>query len=73
MLTLSMRYCVPCYRFTEDLYDPTYISTIGVDFKISTMNINGKVAKLQLWDTAGAFHTVYMTCEKRGRGVMEAE
>lgn len=40
-------------RFADDVYEPTYISTIGVDFKIQTMEIGDKIAKLQLWDTAG--------------------
>jgi small GTP-binding protein len=26
---------------------------IGIDFKIKTINIDGKNVKLQIWDTAG--------------------
>eukprot|EP01084_Bolivina_argentea_P126308 223671_1 len=40
-------------RFAEGEYSPTFISTIGVDFKIATLRIDGKVVKLQIWDTAG--------------------
>lgn len=39
--------------FADDIFEASYISTIGVDFKIQTMRINSKVVKLQLWDTAG--------------------
>lgn len=40
-------------RFVEDKFTPTFITTIGIDFKIKTVDINGKRVKLQLWDTAG--------------------
>ena len=40
-------------RFADNSYTDSYISTIGVDFKIRNMEIDGKKAKLQIWDTAG--------------------
>ncbi|KAI5528417.1 small Rab GTPase [Trichomonas vaginalis G3] len=40
-------------RFTEDLFIENYISTIGVDFKIRTIEQEGAKVKLQIWDTAG--------------------
>ncbi|KAI1229992.1 hypothetical protein IHE44_0010710 [Lamprotornis superbus] len=40
-------------RFAEDNFSSTYISTIGIDFKIRTVDIDGKKIKLQVWDTAG--------------------
>ncbi len=41
------------FRFADDVYNESYITTIGVDFKIKTIFINGKIIKLQIWDTAG--------------------
>ncbi|XP_030400527.1 uncharacterized protein LOC115641467 isoform X1 [Gopherus evgoodei] len=40
-------------RFADDNYTDSYISTIGVDFKIRTIELEGKTIKLQIWDTAG--------------------
>lgn len=41
-------------RFAEEKYTGTYISTIGVDFKVKDFQIDTSTkVKLQLWDTAG--------------------
>lgn len=32
---------------------PTYMCTLGVDFKVKTMMHQGQVVKLHIWDTAG--------------------
>ena len=40
-------------RYVDDTFNPEFQTTIGVDFKISTFQLNGKIIKLQLWDTAG--------------------
>lgn len=41
----------------------SYITTIGVDFKIRTVEIDGEKVKLQIWDTAGQerFRTITST------------
>ncbi|KAG8454800.1 hypothetical protein GDO86_001136 [Hymenochirus boettgeri] len=41
------------FRFSEDAFNSTFISTIGIDFKIRTIELDGKRIKLQIWDTAG--------------------
>ena len=40
-------------RFSDNEFLTNFIPTIGVDFKIKTIELNGKTIKLQLWDTAG--------------------
>uniref|UniRef100_A0A8C8T792 small monomeric GTPase n=1 Tax=Peromyscus maniculatus bairdii TaxID=230844 RepID=A0A8C8T792_PERMB len=38
--------------FANDTYTESYISTVGVDFKIRTIEPEGKTIKLRIWDTA---------------------
>lgn len=40
-------------KYVDDKFQDTYMTTIGVDFHIRTINIDSKVIKFQLWDTAG--------------------
>jgi Ras-related protein Rab-8A len=40
-------------RFADDSYTETYLTTIGLDFRIKTVKIDGREVKLQAWDTAG--------------------
>uniref|UniRef100_A0A671S1R7 Ras-related protein Rab-35 n=1 Tax=Sinocyclocheilus anshuiensis TaxID=1608454 RepID=A0A671S1R7_9TELE len=49
-----------------------YITTIGVDFKIRTVEINGEKVKLQIWDTAGQerFRTITSTYYRGTHGVI---
>ena len=41
-----------CFRFADDTYTESYISTIGVDFKIRTIELDGKTIKLQVTEPA---------------------
>jgi small GTP-binding protein len=40
-------------RYTQDKFQEYVHTTIGVDFRIRTVVVDGKKVKLQLWDTAG--------------------
>ena len=40
-------------RFVEDTFADSYLCTIGVDFKIKTLQVDNQMVKLQIWDTAG--------------------
>ncbi|KAJ2627407.1 ras GTPase [Coemansia sp. RSA 1290] len=59
-------------RFADDTYTESYISTIGVDFKIRTIELDGKVVKLQIWDTAGQerFRTITSSYYRGAHGII---
>lgn len=59
-------------RFADDSYTDSYISTIGVDFKIRTMTLDDKVIKLQIWDTAGQerFRTITSSYYRGAHGII---
>lgn len=59
-------------RFVDQQYNETYISTIGVDFRIKTVEIDGRKVKLQIWDTAGQerFRTITSSYYRGAHGVM---
>lgn len=59
-------------RFADDAYVDSYISTIGVDFKIRTVEIDGKTIKLQIWDTAGQerFRTITSSYYRGANGII---
>ena len=40
-------------RFSDDVFNENYVTTIGVDFRFKTMLVNEKITKIQIWDTAG--------------------
>ena len=40
-------------RFVSADYHMSHISTIGIDFKVKTLNLDNFKLKLQIWDTAG--------------------
>ncbi|KAL7320477.1 Ras-related protein Rab-18 [Mucor circinelloides] len=61
-------------RFTDDTFLPQeeVSATIGVDFKVSMMEVNGKMYKLTIWDTAGQerFRTLTSSYYRGAQGVI---
>jgi Ras-related protein Rab-1A len=59
-------------RFAEDMFSDNYISTIGVDFKIRKIELEGKSIKLQIWDTAGQerFRTITKSYYRGSNGII---
>ncbi|KAI6660289.1 Ras-related protein Rab-10-like [Oopsacas minuta] len=60
------------FRFSDDAFNTTFISTIGIDFKIKTIELDGKKIKLQIWDTAGQerFHTITTSYYRGAMGII---
>lgn len=40
-------------RFTDDAFQETFASTVGLDFKVKTLRRGERTVKLQIWDSAG--------------------
>lgn len=59
-------------RFSDNTFSGSYITTIGVDFKIRTVLLHGERVKLQIWDTAGQerFRTITNTYYRGTHGVI---
>ncbi|KAG1775011.1 rab-type small GTP-binding protein, partial [Suillus placidus] len=59
-------------RFCDNEWTPSFISTIGIDFKICTIKLDGKRIKLQIWDTAGQehFRTITTMCYHGATGIL---
>ena len=69
-------------RFCEKTFSPTFITTIGIDFKVKTITIKddnypddktkNRIIKLQIWDTAGQerFRTITTAYYRGAMGVL---
>ncbi|KAJ3444905.1 rab gtpase [Anaeramoeba flamelloides] len=59
-------------RFVEDSFTPSFITTIGIDFKIKNVEMDGKKVKIQIWDTAGQerFRTITTAYYRGAHGIM---
>ncbi|CAL1164987.1 unnamed protein product [Cladocopium goreaui] len=40
-------------RFADGVFQDNYLCTIGVDFKLRRLNLDGLIAKVHVWDMAG--------------------
>jgi small GTP-binding protein len=41
------------YRLSESKFNSSYLSTVGIDFKTYSVQVESKLYSLQIWDTAG--------------------
>lgn len=59
-------------RFVNDEYKVSHITTIGVDYKVKILPVDGVNIKMQIWDTAGQerFKTITETYYKGSAGII---
>ena len=59
-------------RFADDVFEANFVATIGIDFKIKTLDIGGQRVKLQVWDTAGQerFRTITHSYYRGANGIL---
>uniref|UniRef100_A0A7S2RB79 Uncharacterized protein n=1 Tax=Rhizochromulina marina TaxID=1034831 RepID=A0A7S2RB79_9STRA len=59
-------------RYANDSFSPTFITTIGIDFKIKNIELDNKRIKLQIWDTAGQerFRTITTSYFRGAQGIL---
>lgn len=59
-------------RFSEDSFTSSFITTIGIDFKIKKILLDNKWVKLQIWDTAGQerFRTITSAYYRGAMGIL---
>ncbi|KAH3722560.1 Rab GTPase [Pelomyxa schiedti] len=59
-------------RFADCTYSDQMMTTIGVDFKMRTIDVDGKFIKMEVWDTAGQerFRTITRSYYRGAQGII---
>ena len=59
-------------RYVDQIWNDVFVPTIGVDFKVKSLEIENKSIKLQIWDTAGQerFKNITASYYRGGNGVL---
>lgn len=59
-------------QFARDSFNPNFITTIGIDYKIKEVDIDGARFKLLIWDTAGQerFRTITTSYFRGCQGIL---
>jgi len=58
-------------RYTQNEFTVEYMPTIGIDFRLKTIDVKGKTVKVQVWDTAGQerFRTITHNYYRGAHGI----
>ena len=59
-------------RFTENKFSPSFVSTVGIDFKYAMMHVGEQKVRLEIWDTAGQerFKSIAMSYLRGAQGIL---
>ena len=59
-------------QYSSGEFSPMFITTIGIDYKLKTVEVNGEPVRLQIWDTAGQerFRTLTASYFKGAHGIL---
>jgi small GTP-binding protein len=59
-------------RYSDDTFVDNHISTIGLDYKLKMLDIDNKLIKMQIWDTAGQdrFRAITKNYYKGSHGII---
>ena len=59
-------------RYVDQVWSDTFVPTIGVDFKVKTLEIDNKQIKMQIWDTTGQerFRNVISSYFRGSHGIL---
>ncbi|KAL0479752.1 Ras-related protein Rab [Acrasis kona] len=59
-------------RYIDDTFTSQFTSTIGIDFKVRTLEVDDKKIKCQIWDTAGQdrFRTITNVYYRDAQGIL---
>ena len=58
--------------YTDNYFPDSHVATIGIDYKIKEVTVNGVKLKLQIWDTSGQerFRSMTQTFLKTSHGII---
>jgi GTPase SAR1 family protein len=61
-------------RYMDDKFSQSFVSTIGIDFKVKQTSIDGQNVRMQIWDTAGQerFRTITTSYFRGAHGILLA-
>ena len=59
-------------RYTKNLFNENHLETVGIEFNSKEENVNNKILKVKIWDTAGQeiFHSLTKNYYRKADGII---